>query len=69
MNLYQGLRKKDNKKITGYFLKIKKKSYLIKPTEIVKVFNAEYIFLKGGADNYEVAEDTIIEANKGKIWQ
>ena len=59
MNMYQGLRKKDNKKITGYFLKIKKKCFLIKPTEIAKVLNVNYIFLKGGVDNYEVVEDTI----------
>ena len=64
MNLYQGLRKKDNKKITGYFLKIKKKCFLIKPTEITKVLNVDYIFLKGGADNYEVVEDTIIETKR-----
>ena len=65
MNLYQGLRKKDNKKITGYFIKIKKKCFLIKPTEISKVLNTDYIFFKGGADNYEVVEDTIIEKTKG----
>lgn len=63
MNLYQGLRKKDNKKIAGYFIKIKKKCFLIKPTEITKVLNVDYIFFKGGADNYEVVEDTIIEKN------
>ena len=63
MNLYQGLRKKDNKKITGYFIKIKKKCFLVKPTKITKVLNTRYIFLEGDADRYEVIEDTIIEKN------
>ena len=57
--IYSAKRKKDNKSIKGYYLKIKNKSFLIKPKEITSVLRSDYIWLKGGSDEYEIILETL----------
>jgi hypothetical protein len=57
--IYKAKRKKDNKNISGFIMKIRKKYYLI-PAKITKYYNADYIWLNGGIQNYEIFFDTLV---------